>query len=387
MASFVPRSGETWRNPFPMYAELRRDDPAHHVVADDYFVLSRYADVAAAARDTTTFSSAQGLTVTPTVGESDLVSAFDPMVMQDPPQHTAFRRLVARGFTPKQVVELEPMVRSFVVERVERLRAAGGGDVVADLLKPLPSMVVAHYLGVPEEDRERFDHWTDAIVAATAEGDPLSSAEAAAEMMDYFTGLAVRRRDAPGEDTVSQLVRAGDEVSVLQVLGFAFTMVTGGNDTTTGLLGGALELLARHPEQRGALVADPDQVPDAVEELLRLTSPVQGLARTTTRDVDVAGSTIPAGRRVLLLYAAANRDPDEFGPDAEELRVDRAPQRILTFSHGAHHCLGASAARLAARVALEEVLARCPEYAVDAEAGRYAPGHYVRRFESLPFTP
>ncbi len=387
MAAFVPRSGESWRDPFPMYAELRRDDPVHHVAAGDYVVLSRYADVAAAARDTATFSSAQGLTVAATTGEADLVAAFDPMVMQDPPRHTAFRRLVSRGFTPKQVVELEPLVRAFVVERVEGLRAAGGGDVVADLLKPLPSLVVAHYLGVPEEDRDRFDHWTDAIVAATAEGDPLASADAAAEMMGYFTDLAARRRGSPGEDTVSQLVRAGDEVSVLQVLGFAFTMVTGGNDTTTGLLGGALDLLTRNPRQRAALLADRDLLPDAVEELLRLTSPVQGLARTATRDVEVAGHAIPAGRRVLLLYASANRDEDEFGPDAEELRVHRSPQRILTFSHGAHHCLGASAARLAARVALEEVLARCPSFTVDAEAGRYAPGHYVRRFESLPFTP
>jgi len=386
MAVFVPRSGESWRDPFGMYAELRRDDPVHHVVEGDFWVLSRYADVAGAARDTATFSSAGGLTFTPSAGESALVGAFDPMVMQDPPRHTAFRRLVSRGFTPKQVVELEPQLRAFVVERVERLRSAGGGDVVEELLKPLPSMVVAHYLGVPEEDRVRFDHWTEAIVAATAQGAPMASADAAAEMMAYFTRLVARRRAEPGEDTVSQLVRAGDDVSVLQVLGFAFTMVTGGNDTTTGLLGGALDLLNRHPEQRAQLAADLDRAPDAVEELLRMTSPVQGLARTTTRPVELHGRTIPEGRRVLLLYAAANRDGAEFGPDADELRIDRAPQRILTFSHGAHHCLGAAAARLAARVALEEILVRCPRFVVDGEAGRYAPGHYVRRFDSLPFS-
>ena len=385
MAAFVPRSGEAWRNPWGMYAELRRDDPVHHVAAGDYWVLSSYGDVAGAARDTGTFSSAGGLTFTPSGGEAAVVGAFDPMVMQDPPRHTVFRRLVSRGFTPKQVVELEPQIRGFVVERVERLREAGGGDVVAELLKPLPSMLVAHYLGVPEEDRARFDGWTDAIVAATAEGDPLASADAAAEMIDYFTGLAARRRKDPGEDTVSQLVRAGDDVEVLQILGFAFTMVTGGNDTTTGLLGGALDLLTRHRDQRASLAADLTRVPDAVEELLRLTSPVQGLARTTTRRVRLRGRRIPEGRRVLLLYAAANRDHDEFGPDADELRLDRGPQRILTFSHGAHHCLGAAAARLAARVTLEEVLARCPGFEVDGAAGRYAPGHYVRRFESLPF--
>jgi len=162
-------------------------------------------------------------------------------------------------------------------------------------------------------------------------------------------------------------------------------MVTGGNDTTTGLLGGAVQLLAADPAQRASLAADPSLVPDAVEELLRLTSPVQGLARTTTRDVEVEGVTIPAGRKVLLLYAAANRDPRRYGPDADELDVCRRPAQILTFSHGNHHCLGAAAARMQARVALEELLARCPDWQVDAERVEYAPGSYVRRPTTVPF--
>jgi cytochrome P450 len=172
---------------------------------------------------------------------------------------------------------------------------------------------------------------------------------------------------------------------VARILGFAFTMVAGGNDTTTGLLGGSAELLTAHPDQRARLVDDPGSIPDAVEELLRLTSPVQGLARTATRDVEVEGRTIPAGRKVLLLYASANRDEREFGDDAERLRVDRRPRQIMSFGYGAHHCLGAAVARLQARVALQELLARCPRFAVDAERGEFAPGHYVRRYRSLPF--
>ncbi|MDP3894561.1 cytochrome P450 [Nocardioides sp.] len=385
---FTPRSGETWRDPFPAYAALRERDPVHHASSSDYWVLSRFDDVMGAARDTATYSSASGLTLTRSAGEADLMRDFEPMVMHDPPAHTAFRRLVGRGFTPKQVIELEPQIRPFVVERIERLRAEGGGDVVAELLKPLPSLVVAHYLGVPEEDRAAFDGWTDAIVAATVTDDVLAAASAAAAMMDYFSGLIEHRRSHPGDDTISHLVQAaesGDDVSVLQTLGFAFTMVAGGNDTTTGLLGGSLELLTRHPDQRAALIDDPALLPAAVEELLRLTSPVQGLSRTTTREVLLRDSVIPAGARVHLLYAAANRDPREFGQDAEQLRVNRKPHRILTFSHGAHHCLGAAAARLAARIILEELLLRCPGFAVDAEAGHFAPGNYVRRYESLPF--
>ncbi len=393
--TFTLRSGESWRDPFSSYAELRRDDPVHRVPAglgapDGFWVLSRHRDVTSAATDTETFSSARGLTVASSAAERELVAEFDPMVMQDPPEHTGFRRLVSRGFTPKQVAELEPQIRDFVVERLDRLRT--GGDVVSELLKPLPSMVVAHYLGVPGEDRSQFDSWTDAIVAANVTGQALDAAEAAGQMIAYFGDLVERRRRAPGDDTVSQLVRAMEEadepaVSVLQVLGFAFTMVTGGNDTTTGLLGGSLVLLQEQPDQRRRLVEEPGLLPDAVEELLRLTSPVQGLARTTTRDVTVRGRSLAEGDKVLLLYGSANRDEEVYGADAEQLRVDRRPQRILTFSHGPHHCLGAAAARLAARVTLEELLSRFPSYGVDAAAGTYAEGSYVRRHASLPFVP
>jgi cytochrome P450 len=310
------------------------------------------------------------------------------MVFLDPPEHTDFRRLVAGGFTPRHVEVIEPAVRAFVATRVARLREAGEGDVVAALLKPLPSFVVAHYLGVPEGDRDRFDGWTEGIVAANAQGVPMLAAETVGELFGYFMELIERRRTEPGDDVVSELVQASDEagVSALQILGFAFTMVTGGNDTSTGLLGGGLELLAAHPDQRDALAADPSRIPVAVEELLRLTSPVQGLARTTTAVVEIDGVTIPAGRKVLLLYASANRDEREFGPDAGELDVSRHPRQIVTFGYGAHHCLGAAAARLMGRVALEELLASCPRFTVDAEAGRFAPGHFVRRYESLPFT-
>jgi len=391
MPLFVPRSGESWRQPWSAYAELRENDPVHQVEPgngqSDYWVLSRFADVFEAARDTTTFSSARGLTMTTGEAELDLVDAFRPMVMQDPPEHTVFRRMVSRGFTPRQVTELEPQIRAFVRDRLSAIRESGSADIVRELLKPLPSMIVAHYLGVPEADRPRFDGWTEAIVAANSAGDPAESAGAAAEMYEYFTGLIERRRREPGEDTISHLVRADDDdVSVLQMLGFAFTMVAGGNDTTTGLLGVTLQLLTEHPDQRRLLLDDRTRIPEAVEELLRLASPVQGLARTTTHEVRLDGGTLPEGARVLLLYAAANRDPREFGPDADELDVRRSPRRILTFGHGAHHCLGAAAARQAGRVTLEELLDVMPDFAVDAAEGRFAEGYYVRRYVSLPFT-
>ncbi len=396
---FQLATADTWPNPWPMYRALRDHDPVHHVIPakhpeDDYYVLSRHADVWAAARDHETYSSAQGLTVN--YGDLEMIGLQDnpPFVMQDPPVHTQFRKLVSRGFTPRQVEAVEPKVREFVVERIEGLRANGGGDIVAELFKPLPSMVVAHYLGVPEEDWAQFDGWTQAIVAAnTAEGGVAGALEtvgdAVGSMMAYFTALIERRRTEPEDDTISHLVAAGvgadgDIAGTLSILAFTFTMVTGGNDTVTGMLGGSMPLLHQRPDQRRLLVDDPGGIPDAVEELLRMTSPVQGLARTTTRDVTVGETTIPAGRRVLLLYGSANRDERQYGSDAGELDLTRCPRNILTFSHGAHHCLGAAAARMQSCVALTELLARCPDFDVDESGIVWAGGSYVRRPLSVP---
>ncbi|MBF6087583.1 cytochrome P450 [Nocardia cyriacigeorgica] len=392
---FELRSGPTWREPWAMYAALREHDPVHRVVPaeqpdHDYWVLTRHEHVYAAARDTDTFSSRDGLTVEYGELEQIGLTANPPMVMQDPPQHTEFRKLVARGFTPRQVADVEPVVRGFVRERLDRLAEQGGGDIVKDLFKPLPSMVVAYYLGVPEQDRDRFDGWTDAVVAASTER-TAAAQQASMEMLGYFAELIKRRRTDPGDDTVSLLVQAGmaaddaDVDGLVQILAYTWTMVAGGNDTTTGLLGGAVQLLQQHPEQRAALAEDPDRIKLAVEEFARLTSPVQGLARTATREVELAGVTIPAGRKVLLVYGSANRDEQAFGADAAELDIDRNPQRIMTFGHGPHHCLGAAAARMQARVALEELLARFPDYRVDIDAVEYASGPYVRRPTTVPF--
>ena len=383
------RSGESWRDPFPMYRALRDLDPVHRFKAggpsESFWFLSRFDDVFAAVRDTDTFSSAHGLTVDPASPGTQMGDAT-PIVFMDPPDHTTMRRLVSKGFTPRQVTELEDGIRAFTVERIEQLREVGSGDLIAGLFKPLPSFVVAYYLGVPPEDRVRFDGWTDQIVAAAAQGN-IGATEGIADLLGYFSELIERRRTDPGEDMVSHLVQLGeDDVSILWVLGFAFTMVTGGNDTTTGLLGGSAVLLTEHRDERRRLLDNPGLLPNAVEELLRLTSPVQGLARTTTRDVEVGGTSIPAGDKVLLGYGAANRDEREFGPTAEAFDVGRDIARHLTFGYGAHHCLGASAARLQARIALEELLARCPDFSVDAAAGEYATGNYVRRHLSLPFS-
>jgi len=388
---FEPRGGDAWGDPFAMYRALRDHDPVHHVPDNgegrDYWVLSRFEHVLAAAVDAATFSSAEGLTFS--YGEMERIGLEAPLVMMDPPGHTALRKLLVKKLTPRRVREVEPLLRAFVVERVDALREQGEGCVVEELLRPLASFVVAHFLGVPLADRAVFSRWTDAVVSAGARGDVLDAREAVGEMFVYFTKLIEQRRAEPTEDMLSAMVHGtlatGEAVSPARMLGVAFTMVTGGNDTVMGLVGGGLELLTQHRDQRALLLERRELVPGAVEEFLRLASPVQGLARTTTRDVEIAGRAIPEGRKVLLLYASATRDEREFGDDADACDVRRPIRRQLAFGYGPHHCIGAAAARLQARVAFEEILARCPGFAVDVEAARWAPGAFVRRREHLPF--
>ena len=365
--------------------------PVHHVLdngaGQDYYVLSRFNHVFEAVVDSATFSSAAGLTVN--YDDMDKLGLESPIVMMDPPEHTDLRKLAVKRFTPKQVRELDSMVRAFVVERIDAIREMGNADIVAELLKPLPSFVVAHSLGVPAEDRHRFDTWTHATVDANAEGSLLDANAVVADLFGFFARLIEKRRAEPRDDMLSALIlgrlKTGEEVSMAKLLGMAFTMVTGGNDTVTGLLGGTLEILTRYPEQRARLIEDPSAIPAAIEEFLRLTSPVQGLTRTTTRDVEIDGHVIPEGRKAMLLYASANRDEREFGADAEACNVSRKIRRHIALGYGPHHCIGAALARLQGRITLEELLTRCPDFAVDADAGTYATGAYTRRFTTLPF--
>ncbi len=382
---YDPFDPATQRDPFPIYRRLRDEDPVHFVAGRGFWVLSRFDDVFRAVRDPETFSSAQGLTFE----ENEIVKlGLAPnIVMMDPPRQTIFRRLVSAAFTPRQVTNLEPVVRAFVRDRIGRIAEAGEADFIAELAGPLPTLVVGTYLGVPEADQARFDSWSNAIVQANAAGSVFDASAAIADLYRYFAELIEYRRAHPADDMLSTLLAGevdGERLTTDEILGFCFVMIAGGNDTTTGLLGGAAVLLTDHPGERARLLADRRLIGDAVEELLRLTSPVQGLCRTTTRDVTIHATTIPAGRKVHLLYGAANRDPREFGSNAEELDVTRQITRILTFGHGPHYCLGAAAARLQGRVALEELLLRFPDFAADRERARYAPGPFVRRFESLP---
>lgn len=385
---YDPLAPELWADPYPLYCRLRDEDPVHFVDGRGFWVLSRFADVFEAVTDTTTFSSAQGLTF-----EEDEIAKLGlapTLVMMDRPDHTAYRRLVNRLFTPRRVADLEPAVRSFARRAVERLAEGGGGDVVAELAGPLPGLVVAAYLGVPEADRGGFGAWSSAIVSANASGQLFSARHALAELYGYFTELLAERRRRPAADMLSVLATAeldGRRLETDEVLGFCFVMIAGGNDTASGLISGTAAALSEHGDQRRRLLDEPGLVPGAVDELLRWLTPVQGLSRTTTGPVERHGTRIPAGAKVHLLYGSANRDEREFGADAAQLDVGRRPARMVAFGGGPHHCLGAAAARLQGRVVLEELLEVMPDFQVDLARGRYAPGPFTRRFDYLPLVP
>lgn len=376
-------------DPYAGYAWLREHDPVHHHVEaglPEFWALTRFADVWDAVRRPQVFSSAHGLTFHPDeIGELGLPPT---MVMLDPPVHTRLRGLIGRGFTPRRIALLENDIRRYARSLIAEL--GDEFDLHRDYATRVPTHVLAELLGVPVAERERFDPWVAALTTLQDNGfDPsaLTAPGAVAEMMDYFQGVIDERRVSPREDLIGTLVSAeidGERLSDWDILGFCFVMVAGGNDTTGALIAHTIALLDRHPDQRELLLEDPGLTEPAVVESLRLESSVQGLARYTTEDAVVDGVTIPAGSKVMMMYAAANRDPAEFGPTADDMDIRRRPARHLAFSSGPHFCIGNHLARLQARVAVEELLTSCPEVSVDEAAGTRALSAFTRGWSSLP---
>lgn len=380
-------------DPYPLYERLREEAPLYHHAKGDFWVLSRFDDVFRATRDFTSFSSARGLTFIR--DEMKLLGLAPTFIMMDPPQHTALRKLISKGFTPDRVSAMEPRIREFVRGRVTQLaaRCAAGEvpNVVDEYTSPLPTFVLAELLGVPAEDRPRFDPWSRAITSASMEPDDMGAAvNAVAQLFGYFIQLLERRRVDPGDDMLSALRAAevdGQKLSNWDLLGFCFVFIAGGNDTTNHMLANALVRLQEHPEQRAWLLANPDRIGAAVEEFLRFDAPVQGLSRTLTGALELYGQRLPEGAKVHLLYASANRDPRQYGDRAGELDVTRDVQRHMSFTQGPHFCIGAHLARMMGRIGLEELLLRFPDYQLDLTGAVRTRSAFVRGYDVLPFRP
>jgi cytochrome P450 family 130 len=382
-------------DPYDTYRALRDHEPVHRHDDPPFYALSRFEDVWQAVRDPGLYSSAQGLTYHP--DEIEALGLAPTIVMLDPPRQTQLRRLISHGFTPRRVAALEDDLRRFVRHRITLVeaKAAEGApvDLHRDFSAPIPTYVLADLLGVPASDRARFDPWVKALTTLQDSGfdstSVTSAPDAVAEMFAYFSDVIAARRAEPTDDLISALVAAevdGERLTDWDVLGFCFVMVAGGNDTTANLISHGVMLLDGDHAQRDLLLSDLSLMPNAVMEFLRLEGSVQGLARTTTAPVVLHGVEIPQGSKVLLMYASANRDEREFGPTADRLDVTRDMPRHLGFASGPHFCIGNHLAKLQARVALEELLARQPGIGVDVEAGERVRAAFTRGWASLPAT-
>lgn len=390
---YDPFDPATIRDPFPTYRDLRDRAPVFHSEEGDFYALSRFEDIFRALRDPSTFSSAGGLT--PVKDEKKILGLAPTFLMMDPPDHTRLRKLVSKAFTRERVADLDARMKDFVRSRMDGALAKAGRDgsvdIVHELTSPIPTFVLSEILGIPEADRDRFDPWSNAITSATLDPAKVEAAVlAVAHLFTYFIDIIERRRREPGNDLITSLVesqREGEQLSNWDILGFCFVFIAGGNDTTNHLLGNALVALHDQPTQRRRLVDDPGLIPGAIEEFLRYEAPVQGLSRSTTRDVELHGVRIPAGKKVHMIFGSGNRDPREFGPNAEELDVGRTVERHLSFSQGPHFCIGAHFARSAARTAIEEILGRAPGYALPPEGRVFFESPFVRGYARLAFAP
>lgn len=381
-------------NPYPAYHALREHDPVHRHAEPGFWALSRFEDIWHAVRDNSAFSSESGLTFYPDeIGELGLAPTI---VMLDPPRHTRLRSLIAKGFTPQRVLSMEPLIREFVRARLDDIadKAAAGAevDLHRDFSSPIPTFVLAELFNLPEAERAQFDPWVRALTTLQDSGfdlQALDAKDAVAQMFGYFSEIITARRANPGDDMISVLTQAeldGEKLTDWDILGFCFVLVAGGNDTTGNLVSHGVMLLDGDHAQRERLVAEPELIPNALLEFLRLEGSVQGLARTTLKPVTIQGVEIPEGEKVMMLYASGNRDEREYGPTAGELDITRKIPRHLGFSSGVHFCIGSHLARLQGRIAFEELLARHPEVGVDLGKAERIKSPFTRGWTRLPAT-
>ncbi|MEX2256031.1 MAG: cytochrome P450 [Acidimicrobiia bacterium] len=380
---FDPYDADTQRDPYPAYRELRDTAPVYRDEERGFWALSRFDDVVWATHEPATFCSGEGIAL-----EGQARSPYPNLITMDDPRHGQLRKLVSRGFTTRPVAAFEDRIRELARTMLDAVVPGAPIDLVPALTGPLPMTVVGDLIGVAPDDRERFRAWADAIVHQDVDRPETVDAgrASAGAVVEYFSKIIAERRATPADDLVSDLLDAvvdGERLRDDEILGFCFLLIVAGTETTTNLLGLGVLALAATPDQRRELAASPALVPDAVEEMLRWGSPVQGLARTTTRPVARHGVEIPAGAKVQLLFGAANRDEREF-PDPERFDIHRHIDRHLAFGHGVHFCLGAALARLEARVVFEELLARFDDWTVDDDGLRWIRSSSVRGPGSLP---
>ncbi|MEU2794525.1 cytochrome P450 [Streptomyces sp. NPDC007100] len=379
-------------DPHPYYAKLRAQGPVHHVRIPDgqeAWLIVGYEEARAALADPRLAKdwTRAGITLSGPVEPDEW--EFMNMLDADPPQHTRLRKLVAREFTTRRVEALRPRVQKITDDLLDAMLAApdGRADLVEALAFPLPMTVICELLGVPDIDREAFRAWSNELISPTGEEE---AAAAARDMSGYLAGLIEDKRQAPGEDLLSALVRTsdedGDQLSRQELLGMAFLLLVAGHETTVNLIANGVRALLRHPAQLAALRADASLLDNAVEEMLRYEGPVENATwRFTTEPVEIGRTVVPAGAFVLVGLAAAGRAAERF-TDPDTFDITRETRGHMAFGHGIHFCLGAPLARMEGRIAVRTLLDRCPELALDtgADALTWRTGMLMRGPHHLP---
>jgi cytochrome P450 len=372
MAGLNLFSAEMRRDPYPVYAQIRGRAPVLYYEPLDLWMIFDYEGVKRALVDPETFSSRA-------VPPSSSGPPPDWFIFYDPPRHTKLRGLIQKAFTPPVIASLERSIRQLsrelLDEAIEHGSLADGSpgtlDVADDFSVPLALRVIAALIGIPPADYLRFKRWTDVTMslAETVTRGPEASKVASefgavkAEMADYLGGLLEERRREPKDDLLSTLVASeidGERLTREEMLGFFQLLLVAGNETTTNLINNAMLTLIEHPDQLSRLRADRARLSSAIEEVLRYRSPLQTVFRTTKREVEVHGQTIPAGKLVLPMVGSANRDPRQF-PEPDRFEITRDPNPHLAFGHGIHFCIGAPLSRLEARIGLADLLERLEE--------------------------
>jgi len=375
--------------PYEVFRELREEEPVAFLPEPDgpgFWGVFRYDDVVEVSRHPQQFASAPAVFIQ---DPPDASVTQELLINQDPPRHTKLRKLVNRGFTPRQISALEPHLRDIVVGLLDRASEMGSFDLVHDLAVEVPLQVIAELVGVPHEDRHKVFAWTERMMSNDDDDQDAMHADAQvaiAEMFGYADQLIESRIGGDGSDLLSVLLRAdvdGDALSQFEVDVFFMLLMNAGSETTRNLITGGTLALFEHPDQRALLAERPDLLPGAIEEMLRWVTPVMHFRRTAQEDLEIAGQPIAAGDKVVMWYTSANRDEAQF-PEADTFDVTRTPNEHVAFGAGGpHFCLGASLARLETRILFEEMLARMPTLAQAGDPVRLK-SNFINGIKSLP---
>ncbi len=389
---------------------LRENDPVFWSEKDQFWVITRYEDVVFCSKSQDLFTSAEGV-LSGSPGKLGLIDEAEP-------RHAKLRGLINKGFTPRMVAKLEERFREITKECIDEVAGKGECDFVEAISVPLPMRLIAHMMGIKPEDYDTFHRWSDHMIGAYGRFDEpevaMNAGRAYVEYSTYITDVIQDRRENPRDDLVSILTGAKDEgilvdfeerreafrdvvdlerVEALrsvhndELIKLMVLLLVAGNETTRNGISGGVQLLIENPEERQKLLDDPSLLNSAIEEMLRVTTPIVSFSRTVTQDTELRGKRLGQGQKILLCYPSANLDPDEF-EDPLAFRIDRNPQHVA-FGIGNHFCLGANLARMEMRVALEQVLLRLKDMEYAGEGPVLTPSALVRTCAEMKvrFTP